>query len=82
MDLDQPRAERRQHVRNVRARLGDIDVTAPADEDRESPAALAWTVTGTGGAVRIEMSLSPEPSPKIQSLDVRFVEPAPTAERP
>ena len=81
MDLDEPRARRREQFAKVVEQLGELDPKADPNEDQLSASAMDWTVTGSLGKARVEMGLSPEPSPKIQILSIELVEPAsPTAE--
>ena len=75
MDLDEPRAQRREQFAEVVGHLGELEPTAAPDEDQLSAGELDWTVTGTLGKARVEMGLSPEPSPKIQHLSIELIEP-------
>ncbi len=74
VDLDQPRAERREQITSVVEQLGEIDLGAPADEECPSAAELDWTLTGSRGRARVEIGLSPESTPRIQSLSVRLLD--------
>ena len=71
MDLDEPRAERRENLRRAAEQLGEIDTTAATNDEHPSAAELDWTLTGSLGTARIELGLTPEQTPKIHTLEVK-----------
>ena len=68
MDLDVPRAERRELIFAAVARLGPLDNSAASAERALGPAAAEFALHGRDGSLRVELRLSPEPAPRIQAL--------------
>lgn len=65
VDLDRPRAERREMWRAAGEGLGQFTRGAMTSQ---TPAHVRWTICGDSGEVDLELLMSPESSPALQAL--------------
>jgi len=81
VDLDLPRAERRDAFEAARAAVG-YDATGPqgdaAEVTHQTPASAAWVARGEHGQIHVDMQLNPQVPPRVQKVVLTVVR-APSA---